>query len=271
MTSYALLIGINYKGTRNALNGCINDVNTMRNYLVGKRRYSRRNITTLTDDSTIKPTKKNILEQLKLLVRKSNSADEIWLHYSGHGSYTIDRNSDESDRRDELIVPLDHSKEGNILDDQLHAYINGVSKKCRMYAIMDCCHSGTILDLKWRYEGNERSTVENSKSKINSNILMISGCLDNQTSADAYINKDWAGAMTTAFIKCEAYNTCQELLVSMRKYLKSGRYTQKPIICSSYPLNKKDPIFIRAAKRQVRRKRRVRKNRTKSIKEVHRS
>lgn len=31
----ALLIGINYTGTANALNGCINDVNNVKQFLIG--------------------------------------------------------------------------------------------------------------------------------------------------------------------------------------------------------------------------------------------
>ena len=34
MSKFALLIGINYKGTSNELNGCINDVMNMRDVLI---------------------------------------------------------------------------------------------------------------------------------------------------------------------------------------------------------------------------------------------
>ena len=36
----ALLIGINYTGTKHQLNGCINDAMNMKNYLVRDRGYS---------------------------------------------------------------------------------------------------------------------------------------------------------------------------------------------------------------------------------------
>ena len=110
----ALLIGINYKGTSGQLNGCINDVNDIRNLLISKFKYSSSDIIVLTDDTPKKPTGINIMNELGKLVIKAyhNQLDEIWIHYSGHGSYVRDRNQDEKDGRDEVLVPIDYKKMG---------------------------------------------------------------------------------------------------------------------------------------------------------------
>ena len=60
----ALLIGINYVGTENELNGCINDVKNMKTMLIDKLGYKSQNITMLTDETTKKPTKSNILKRV---------------------------------------------------------------------------------------------------------------------------------------------------------------------------------------------------------------
>ena len=47
MVKNALLIGINYKNTSDKLNGCINDINNVRNFLISKLEYN--NFIFLTD------------------------------------------------------------------------------------------------------------------------------------------------------------------------------------------------------------------------------
>lgn len=62
------------------------------------------------------------------------------------------------------------------------------------------------------------------------NVCMISGCMDVQTSADAFINSKSQGAMTWSFL--ETLNTksnlsWNELVVNMRNLLKT-QYEQIP-------------------------------------------
>jgi hypothetical protein len=49
MVKRALLIGINYKNTPDQLDGCINDVNNIRNFLTLKLGFT--NFMVLTDDT----------------------------------------------------------------------------------------------------------------------------------------------------------------------------------------------------------------------------
>lgn len=239
MTKFALLIGINYRGTDGALRGCINDALDMREYLINSRGYSPENIVLLTDDHRL-PTGNNIIYYLSQLIIKSivTNADELWLHYSGHGSYIHDRDGDEDDRRDETIVPLDHHHHGMITDDIIHDYLAYVPTNCKMYCIFDCCHSGTILDLKYQYRGGERNVVENANSDLRANIIMISGCSDHQTSADAFHYSKWCGAMTTSFLHSyKAGITCSGLLSRMRDFLQYHDYTQYPQLTSTFEMS----------------------------------
>jgi len=241
MTKYALLIGINYRGTKSELRGCINDVKAMKAHLIEKRGYDEKDIVVLTEDEpdARKPTGFNIMHELAKLILQAHSgvASELWLHYSGHGSYTRDVNGDEDDGRDETIVPLDYAKNGMIVDDQLHDYLKHLPKGCRMYCIFDCCHSGTILDLKYQYKGNSQNGVENATSSLPGDIVMISGCMDTETSADARIKGKWRGAMTTAYIDSIQPDISQDdLLNKMRNYLKSNGYSQYPQLGGSIPI-----------------------------------
>ena len=193
MSKYALLVGINYYNTSNRLYGCINDVIMMRKYLIEKRGYDANNIIILRDDSNDfkTPNKKNIIDELNNLIKKANdnNASEIFFHYSGHGTWIRDRNGDEVDKRDEMICPVDLNM---IVDDQLRSIVSNLNNNTNMFIVMDCCHSGTNIDLPYLYTQKKGQLVvlQNNSSKyrelINKNIYSISGCRDDQTSADAY-------------------------------------------------------------------------------------
>lgn len=235
----ALLIGINYKGTSAELNGCINDVNKMKHFLLNKCGYQEENIKILTDDTEIKPTAYNILNELGKIIVEAYylRCNEIFLHYSGHGTYVTDYGNDEDDNKDEALVPLDYQENGLILDDLIHDYFAYLPKSVKCVCLFDCCHSGTMMDLPYRYKNAEKYEIENKNSNILANVIMLSGCRDSQTSADAYIKGNWAGAMTDAFLNClEQFNynlTYFHLLNTMRSHLRKNKYEQIPQICTS--------------------------------------
>lgn len=195
MANKALLVGINYLGTSARLNGCANDIKAMQSLLL-KNGYETGNVKMLSDDiaGTKAPTRKNILDELKSLVKNAKSGDTLFFHYSGHGTYTHDLSLDEEDSRDEAICPVSG---GNITDDELNAIVRGMPKGAKLVCLFDCCHSGTALDL----ENNliEKGTKRPRFSEHGYTVMM-SGCRDSETSADAYIDKRYQGAMTAAFL-----------------------------------------------------------------------
>ena len=154
----ALLIGINYFGTSSELRGCLNDVDDMAELLEETFGYESRNIVVMKDSSddpkheaSSSPTRKNIIDEMVKIVSQSKAGDTIFIHYSGHGTWTYDYSDDEKDGRDELICPVDDKyisddEIQNILVDPLE---QGVTLRC----VFDCCHSGTMMDLpfRWRY------------------------------------------------------------------------------------------------------------------------
>jgi metacaspase-1 len=88
----ALLIGINYYGTRNQLNGCINDAMNMREFLVRDRGYNPApvDMVILTDapenrGTPYEPTGRNMMQAFQWLVTGNNAGDSVFLSFSGHG------------------------------------------------------------------------------------------------------------------------------------------------------------------------------------------
>ena len=241
----ALLIGINYIGTTNELFGCINDVTSIKERITPAG-FS--DISVITDLTPKKPTRAIILEEFKRLLSTSQSDDLLFFCYSGHGSYTFDRNSDETDGRDEMILSCDLQ---GILDDELKALIQTHLKPgATLFAMFDCCFSGSVLDLKYQYLDslNYDNYTENDKQlETQGNVFMISGCTDNQTSADAFINKRACGAMTWSFLEAAKEKkgcTWRELIKLMRDKLKTSEFPQIPQFSSGTFVNIDTPIFI---------------------------
>ena len=153
----ALFIGINYFGTQSELKGCINDVKNIRAFL--EEKYKLDEVLVLTDDQTSDPTKMptrdNILNGFKWLTRGATKGDSLIMHYSGHGGSVKDLDGDEEDGNDETLCPCDYDTAGQIVDDDVHeALVKGIPEGVRLTAIMDCCHSQSILDLPYTYNIN---------------------------------------------------------------------------------------------------------------------
>ena len=229
---YALIIGCNYIGTEYELNGCINDAQNLQNKLISQYKFN--NIKVLTDNTLQKPTKLNILNEFKNLLINAKAGDILFFCFSGHGTQTYDKSGDEKDKLDELIVPLDLNY---IIDDEFNNLIRTYLKKnVNLFALFDSCHSGTILDLKYEYKTKTNKSIINTKYKnTNGNVILISGCMDSQYSADAYINKKFQGAMTWSFLESINKNPSIkwfDLINNMCSLLKSNGYTQIPCLTS---------------------------------------
>jgi hypothetical protein len=202
----SLHVGINYRGQGGELSGCIGDVQNLVKFLP-------RDVDAfiLTDDTPAKPTRENILNELKKLVANMKSGDISYFQYSGHGSQIRDRNGDEEDGADEVILPIDYATAGVIIDDEIFDIVKKVPRDAWLFCFMDCCHSGTCIDLKYNYGRGASGMLEGPKItnhvETEGNIVMISGCRDNQTSADTIEENPITGklqaqgAMTWALLK----------------------------------------------------------------------
>jgi len=247
MVKRALLIGINYidATSQYRLNGCINDAINVEKLLIDAYNYDMNNIKLLRDDiyywtNDLYPSTKNITRELNNILQISNDDDEIWIHYSGHGYYSTDNNSDETDKKDELIVSVNEQGHLNVLlDDELHEIFSKYNKNTNIFMVFDCCNSGTIADLKYTYRlknnTNNTKTVdddafvvdneyiiekktENSSSQLK-NIHLLSGSRDDQYSYDAFNRKSQLpmGAMTSSLLNIIRKNKHEMNLFDLHK------------------------------------------------------
>ncbi|XP_021715011.1 metacaspase-5-like [Chenopodium quinoa] len=145
MGKKAVLIGINYPGTKAELKGCINDVKKMHECLINRYGFEEEDITILidTDRSYTEPTGKNIRRALQNLVRSAEPGDYLFVHYSGHGTRLPAETGEHDDTGfDECIVPSDMNL---ITDEDFKELVCQVPDGCRITIVSDSCHSGGLI------------------------------------------------------------------------------------------------------------------------------
>ncbi|XP_006494338.2 metacaspase-1-like isoform X2 [Citrus sinensis] len=167
----AVLCGVSYNKGKFRLKGTINDVRNMRDLLINSFRFQEEGIIVLT----------------------------------GHGLRQPDFNNDETDGFDETICPVDFLKEGMIIDNDINSIIvKPLKEGVTLHAIVDACHSGTILDLEYVYNKYQMTWEDNRppsgarKATDGGLAICLSACQDNQLASDtsAFTGNTMNGVMT---------------------------------------------------------------------------
>ncbi|PHT35835.1 Metacaspase-1 [Capsicum baccatum] len=147
----AVLCGITYRGHPRSLKGSINDVLSMRYFLVEKLGFPNTSILVLTEDERDPykyPTMANIRLPLRWHVHGCQPGDSLVFHYSGHGTRVRNQDGEEIDGHDESLCPVDYETEGRILDDEIsNTIVRPLPRGATLHGIIDTCFSGTFLDL----------------------------------------------------------------------------------------------------------------------------
>ena len=263
MAKKALLIGINrYRIPGADLRGCVNDVKNMRDALSKFCGFAAKDIRTLTD---LAATTRAMQTAIAKLIKGAKKGDVLLLHYSGHGANVPDKNGDEADHRDEILCPTDLDWKKPLLDDWLRRTFDKLAKGASLTVVMDCCHSGTntrVLNMPdaasiprylpnpWdlmaeesgrRLSGKTRGELRRSvrakrrrSDVVDADIpeLLITGCRDTQTSADAYIGGSYNGALTyhlvQAIKKAKGNLSYRDLHAQTVAGLRRGDFEQVP-------------------------------------------
>lgn len=208
----ALTIGLNsvdpkhYSGWAGELMACEADAKDM----AGIAKSKKFQVETLL---TKEATRGKVIEKISKAAKDLKSGDIFMLSYSGHGGQLPDLNDEELDIRDETWCLFD----GQLVDDELNAMFAKFSEGVRILIFSDSCHSGTVsramddygrptplnasgVPLRRRcmpreylgavYRDNQDfydkilKKPATKEEDIKASALLISGCMDNQYSAD---------------------------------------------------------------------------------------
>lgn len=251
MANRALLVGINAYRGRNRLDGCINDIKDVTDYLVAHRGFRRDEIETIIDADA---TTANILSALEALVASLKAGDRALFHYSGHGAQMPTRSNGEVDGLDEVICPVDFdgSDRHAIRDDDFNRIFSKVPQGVEFVWVSDSCHSGTLerkmgqKPRAFRLSGRIAKEVAKAREdgvharKLTApsrlNIALISGCTSEQSSADAEIDGRYNGAATYFLLRelrAQPNLPLTDIVLAVDQNLQRNRYEQEPQLAGS--------------------------------------
>jgi hypothetical protein len=253
----ALLIGCNYRDSLSPLNGCCNDARNMKKFISTQWKFPVQNIKMLIDEAEnelMLPTRRNMIKEMHWLVAGAQAGDSLLVHFSGHGGQQKDKSGDEADGMDETICPMDYQRAGVIVDDELfEILVRPLPPGCRLTAVFDCCHSGSALDLPYSYDCSghlidEPRTGGRVAPKVSAaDVIMVSGCRDDQTSADALIAQKHTGAISYALITTLSETPRLSFLDLLRRcqaVMKEKRFTQIPQLSSCRQMDMSYPFIM---------------------------
>lgn len=216
----ALTTGLNavnpahYGGWSGELNACEADAKDMAEIAQSKGFEVK---TLLTKEAS----RKNVVDGITKAAGTLISGDIFMLSYSGHGGQLPDLNSDEDDAQDETWCLYD----GEMVDDEMYALLGKFAQGVRILVFSDSCHSGTVTKMAYyqsamkalsskeiapetryrfmpmevavrTYRDNKKfydpilkdPQMKESRDAVKASVILISGCQDNQLSADGTFN-----------------------------------------------------------------------------------
>lgn len=217
---YALSVGLNavdpghYAGWSGELNACEADARDMMGIADAQGFKGTMLLTRAA-------TRRSVVTGITSAAEKLKKGDIFLLTYSGHGGQVPDVSGDEADGQDETWCLFD----GQLIDDELSALFAKFAAGVRILVFSDSCHSGTVtraaflrgtpfehprdasgMPVKYRFMPPEvalRTYREQKKfyaqimrpaaarkitPVVRASVLLLSGCQDNQTSADGTYN-----------------------------------------------------------------------------------
>ena len=231
----AILIGINYIGSINELTECVDGMQNLANLLIVNNYFKSNEIILMNDNSEeapFLPTKQNIINQFESLIQlaEENSACnvQVFIAYSGHGSYLYNNNINESKKG--IICPVDYEHQNYITGEDFNDnFIFRLPKNVKLLALMDACFTGTELDLRYNYAIDQKGSL--ITSSIYPELLAEVIIINSQNLPLAIIkNKqtlyDYQGALICAFIANYKHDiTYKDLIIAMRIWLETNKYS----------------------------------------------
>lgn len=154
---HVLLIGIDAYVERNALHGCVNDVDAIQRLLVDRLGVDRGRITRIVsphpndvheaDVPSLPATRANIVRALtELGTERVAPGERVFLYYAGHGASVLVIDGAIRTRR-EALIPVDARLEdgelaGLLYDVELNGLLQRIGRRAAHATfVLDCCHS----------------------------------------------------------------------------------------------------------------------------------
>lgn len=244
-TGKSLHIGLNsvdaaaYGGWSGDLAACEADAQDMRDICVAQGFQSSIMLTS-------EATSAAVLAAFDEAAQALTAGDVFLVSYSGHGGQMPDTSGDEPDKLDETWVLYDRQ----VLDDELYAKWTQFAPGVRIVVLSDSCHSGSVVSAQLAARGEAavgalyahgrfmpwdenvrdnsarsdlyrgvQGTTAGESAKLGARVLLLSGCQDNQTSADGERNGAFTAALREVWADGSYRGGYRRFLTSIKRKL----------------------------------------------------
>lgn len=237
-----------------------NDRENMRDFLCEHAGFDRTCIYELKATQSTTPDDVRIwFGAIRRFISLEDSDAFVVVHYSGHGTFKVDTDGDEKSAssggfggwgfRRRLAFPKDEilavHENCCIVDDELHEMLDfGLNSST--LCILDCCHSGTMADLKYKYAGNPLKPAlarKDSTKKALTRVISLSGCTDKQEAKMSSLDGETVGNLTKALLLAwrepggPGLTLRSELFPRVETVVdRLTRGNQKPVMCASFQM-----------------------------------
>lgn len=243
------------------------DAQELKELLISQYGYAENDIVMLLDDRKLDksfwPSKVNIFKRIKWLVDDVGEHDKLVFYYSGHGGQTICRHNSEVDGHDEVIYEYNGDK---IVDNDLKRHlVDPVLEKkgCQLFALFDCCHSETILDLKhcnccFRLLSPVKSIVASSQSdadltrtpSLTGRVIRYSSESIRRPNKNALIISPWSAIGLANRAMWHLYNRAARILkVFLKSTPSAGNEPDGPLVARARPPVSVNTVLASQSKR----------------------
>ncbi len=232
----ALLVGVGqYRVSSANLIGIDKDIRMMKE-VAGLAGFSSGQVKVLEDSQA---TLAGIEQAIKeWLISGVTPKDRVLFYFSGHGSQIPDKNGDEKDKADEVLVPHDVAVDGNTLknvfvDEQFGEILSQIPAK-DIFVFIDACHSGTAYksfnlpdgDVKFFYYKGMPQTkgnfaVEEDSSPAEAKYVGLSACQDDEVARPSAKGSYFTLGIYEAFKKAGSSLTMKDLERMTGDYLEN--------------------------------------------------
>ncbi|KAI9434971.1 caspase domain-containing protein [Lactarius indigo] len=253
----AVLVGINYSRHRNPRfrpGSGVHDANEIAHFLHRHLGFKGNNIRVLTDNQPESPpTKENILAAMRWLVEGAQPEDSLFFYFSGHATRlkNTNKDKDEQDGFDECICAVDYMGNAQsslttpgviVLDDMYDIMVEPLPLGCRLTAILDCYHSGSLSDLPSIYDAWGAPKPLNTNSNVrqrwdNPDVIFLSACKDSERPFEDHEGGSLGRAFIESMTSCGNRGTYLDVIQSLYTYMNTKDLRKRPRLSSSRPMN----------------------------------
>ena len=245
----ALVVGIDYAGSAQQLDGCAARAQDMA-AMLSQRGFHVVSLLDVngrggTGDAAVHvvPTTRRILQELVALAQWAAVSEgrQAWVHLIGSGAHAA------AGAGGAALMPSDWNERGAISNDVLASIVRTFPGHSSLLVVLDTVHAGFLPNVPVGAGGRVAKTARFAKTvPAASHVHVLASCAASGEPSDAFgagQQGKWAAALTAALLAApRPQQSWGQLLEDVRALLRRRGATVTPVLSSSSPLDLADPV-----------------------------